>query len=836
LLQPPTKDGIDSGRQESAAMTSLFQDVRYALRILAKAPGFAIIAVLTLALGIGANTALFSIVDSVLLSPLPYTQAENLVALYSHTRAFTRSSISYPNFLDWVRDNHTFAGMAAFRSDNLNMTGMGDPERLRTEMVSANFFSLLGVKPVIGRSFLAQEDQVGAGPVVLLSEALWQRKFGASAGALGRTLELNNTAYAIVGVIPGDFHYRSGNFFANPDIFVPLGQWDNMLFRDRRTGMGMDAVGRLAPGVTFSQAQADMDGIAGNLAVAFPDADKASGVTMVPLKDDVVGDIREVLLVLLAAVGFVLLIACANVANLFLVRSTGRSREFAIRAALGASQPRVVRQLLTESVLVSLVGGALGLLMAAWGTRATLRVLPSALPRSNEIHLNVTVLLFTLGISILVGIVFGLVPALKTAHPDLHDTLKEGGRGSSGSRHRTQNTFVVVEMALALVLLVGAGLMIRSLAVLWGVSPGFDPHNAMDFELASPTPIGGTPDAIRTAMLQLHELFAAVPGVQSVSLSVGSTPMQGDSDVGFWLEGQPKPTSSSDMKTALFYCVEPDYLKAMGIPLKRGRFLTAADNHHAPSVIVIDEELAHLAFGNDDPVGKRVNLAIIGTTPEIVGVVGHVKQWGLDEDPHSPVLAQFYFPISQIPDQFMSLVSRSVSGVARTDRSPLATVGGLRHTLGQFSGQIVMFSTRPLEEVISDSLASRRFAMILLGAFAALALVLSAIGIYGVISYIVGRRTHEIGIRLALGAYPSDVLRLVLGQGAKVALVGVVIGVVAALALARLMTGMIFGVSAHDPLTFAVVTAGLVAVALAACYIPARRATRTDPVTAMRYE
>jgi predicted permease len=824
-------------RQESRPMSSFLQDVRYALRIFAKSPGFATIAILTLALGIGANTALFSIVNGVLLNPLPYARPQDLVALYSHTKTFTHSSISYPNFLDWEHHNRTFSGMAAFRTDSFNMTGMGDPEHMRAEMVSANFFSLLGVKPVIGRSFLAEEDQLGAAPVVLISDALWQRKFGGSASAVGRTMELNGTAYTIIGVIPGDFHYRSGNFYLDTDVFVPIGQWDAPLFRDRRTGMGMDAVGRLAPGVTLAQAQADMDGVANNLATAFPDADKGSGVTMLPLKDEVVGGIREVLLVLLAAVGFVLLIACANVANLFLVRSTGRAREFAIRAALGAGQSRVIRQLLTESVLLSFGGGALGLALAAWGTHAVLSVLPDALPRSNEIHVNLTVLSFTLAISILAGIVFGLVPALKTANPDLHETLKEGGRGNSGSRHRTQNVFVVVEMALALVLLVGAGLMIRSLAALWGVSPGFNPHNTMNFQLASPTPIGATPEAMRSAMVQLHDKFAAVPGVQAMSLSAGSTPpLQGDSEVGFWLEGQPKPTTDADTETALFYCVQPDYLKAMGIPLKRGRFLTDADDQHSAPVIVIDEEFAHLAFGDDDPIGKRVNLQVIGTTPEIVGIVGHLKQWGLDENAHSPVLAQFYFPIAQIPDQFMPLLAHNFSAVVRTEGSPLAAVGGMRHTLEQFNGQMVMYSTRPIDDVISDSLASRRFSAILLGAFAALALVLSAIGIYGVISYIVGQRTHEIGVRLALGAYPSDVLRLVLGQGAKLALIGVGIGVVAALGLTRLMASMVFGVSAHDPVTFVVVAAALVLVALAACYIPARRATRTDPVTAMRCE
>ncbi|HKQ86464.1 MAG TPA: ABC transporter permease [Candidatus Acidoferrales bacterium] len=831
-------------------MTSLLQDIRYAIRILAKAPGFTIIAILTLALGIGANTALFSLVDGVLLNPLPYAQPDRLVAVYTHTRNFNHSSISYPNFLDWVRDNRSFSGLAAFRSDDMNMTGLGEPERLRAEMVSANFFSILGVKPVVGRSFVPQEDQIGAAPVVLISEGLWKRKFAASPTAVGKALSLNGTAYTIVGVIPGDFHYTSGNFHLNTDVFVPIGQWDAPLFRDRRTGMGMDAVGRLAPGVTLAQARADMDGIAHNLATAYPDVDKDSGIAMLPLREDIVGNIRPFLLVLLAAVGFVLLIACANVANLLLVRATGRAREFAIRAALGAAQTRVIRQLLTESVLLSLVGGALGSLLAAWGTRAALGVLPNALPRSNEIHLNVTVLLFALAISILVGIIFGLVPALKTANPDLHETLKEGGRGGSGARHRTQNTFVVVEMALALVLLVGAGLMIRSLAVLWGVSPGFNPHNALQLNVASALPIGGTPDAIRTAFLQLHDRFAAVPGVQTMSLEIGSTPMQGDSEVGFWPEGQPKPTSEADTKDALFYSVQPDYLKAMGIPLIRGRFITADDNQHSPPVIVVDQEFARLAFGNENPIGKRVSLEIIGTTPEIVGVVGHVKQWGLDEGSHSPVLAQFYFPISQVPDQFMPLLARGVGAVIRTQSgppgprsgepggsdSPLAVVGGLRSALAQFNSQLVMFGVQPLDEVISDSLASRRFSMILLGVFAALALILSAIGIYGVISYIVGQRTHEIGIRLALGAHPSDVMRLILGQGTKLALIGVAIGIVAAFALTRLMTKMIFGVSAHDPLTFIGVAVVLIMVALAACYFPARRAMRTDPMVALRYE
>jgi predicted permease len=378
--------------------------------------------------------------------------------------------------------------------------------------------------------------------------------------------------------------------------------------------------------------------------------------------------------------------------------------------------------------------------------------------------------------------------------------------------------------------------MIRSLSVLWNVNPGYNPHNALHFGIASADPMGGTPDAVRAAMLQLHNSLAALPGVQAVSLSIGSTPLQGDSEVGFWLEGQPMPTDQASMKTSLFYAIEPDYFKAMGIPLLKGRLLSTADDHHSPNVIVIDTEFAHLAFGDADPVGKRVNLSIIGTEPQIVGVVGHVKQWGLDEDAHSPVLAQFYFPISQVPDQFTPLISRNVDVLARTAGAPSAAVPAFRHALAQFNSQMVIYSPEPLDEAIADSLASRRFVMILLGIFAGLALLLSAIGIYGVLSYVVGQRTHEIGLRMALGAHPGDVLRLVLGQGTRLALIGVAIGIAAALALTRLMTNMIFGISAHDPLTFTGVAVVLVIVALAACYIPARRATRVDPVTAMRYE
>jgi predicted permease len=816
-------------------METLLQDIRYGVRMVVKSPGFAVIAILTLALGIGANTALFSVVNGVLLNPLPYEQPDRLVAVYSKTNEFSHASISYPNFLDWVREQHSFSEMAAFRQDDYNLTGMGEPERLKAEMTSANFFSLLGVNPVVGRLFRPEEDQVGAQPVALISGGFWKRKFGSSPDAVGKNLALNGVGYTIVGVIPADFRYQSGNFH-NSDVYVPIGQWNDSTFRDRRASMGMDAVGRLKPGVTLGQAQANMDAVAQHLAEVYPDADKGTGIALLPLKQDVVGDIRPFLLVLLAAVGFVLLMACVNVANLLLARSTGRSREFAIRSALGASQGRVIRQLLTESLVLAFAGGTLGLLLAAWGTQAGIHLLPEALPRAQSVHIDSRVLFFTLAASVLAGIFFGLAPALKTSRADIHETLKEGGRGSSGARHRLQGFFVVAEMAMALVLLVGAGLMMRSLANLWSVNPGFDPHNATTFSLSYPTTLGATPDAIRASMRQLHDAVAVVPGVEAASLTAGSAPMSGDSELPFWIEGQPKPATESEMKTALFCAVELDYLKAMGIPLVRGRFLTPADNEHSPFVITIDDQFAKLFFAGQDPIGRHVNFALFNKPAQIIGIVGHVKQWGLDENNQSPVQAQFYFPISQVPDQFMPLLARSTRFVVRTQRSLGIEMGPIRQALEKINGQIVVFDTQTMDSIISDSLAARRLSMILLGIFAALALVLSCVGIYGVISHLVGQRTHEIGIRMALGGQRNDVLRLILGRGAQMAVIGVAVGIVGSLALARLMAKLLFGVSAYDPLTFLAVAGLLIVVALAACYIPARRAMRVDPIVALRYE
>jgi predicted permease len=812
-------------------MANFGQDVRYGLRVVRKNPGFTAIAVLTLALGIGANSALFSVVNGVLLNPLPFPDPHELVALYSRTGTFQESSISYPNFLDWQKDNHSFAYLGAFRSDDFNMTGVGEPERLHAHMISAEFFPALGLQPLLGRNFRPEEDRAGAGPVAILSDGIWKRKFGSSREVLGTSITLNGSVYTVIGVAPAHITGLSPS-----DVYVPIGQWTDPTFRDRRIGMGMNSIGRLRPGVSIEQARADMSRVAENLAAAYPEADKGSGVTLVPLKTDVVGDVRGILLVLLGAVSFVLLIACANVANLLLARSTDRAREFAIRSALGAGPVRVLRQLLTESVLLGIAGGSIGLALAKVGTKVILAALPGTLPRTEEISLDSHVLLYTFGLSLLTGIAFGLLPALKALRPDLHETLKEGGRGASGARHRAQSVFVAVEMALAVVLLIGAGLMIRTLSALWNVNPGFDASNVLTFEISSTSDPSVTADQLRAKYRATLRQLEGIPGVESASLLGGSLPMTGDSEVPFWREGQPHPQHENEMTFALFYLVNPDYHRTMRIPVLRGRSFTDQDNEHAPAVALIDANFARKFFPNEDPVGKRINVGLIEIQPEIVGVVGHVAHWGLGAREHENLDAQLYLPVWQIPDRFWPLLARGGQYVARTAGSSAGLATSIRQSVESVDSSAVVYDVRPMEEIVARSISTQRLTMLLLSVFSGLALVLSAIGIYGVIAYLTGQRTHEIGVRVVLGASREDVLRIVLGQGMRMTLIGVAIGIAAAFGLTRLITKMIYGVGATDPLTFGGVAVLLSAVALCACYIPARRATRVDPMVALRYE
>ncbi len=818
-------------------MSTLLHDLKFGLRTLARNPGFTAVAVLTLALGIGANTALFSVVNGVLLNPLPYPEPNQLVTLHESKPNFPTGAISYPNFLDWQKDNRTFSSMAVARGTGLTVTGAGEPERVRGEFVSADFFSVLGVKPQIGRTFAPGEDVIGAAPIALISAGFWQRKFGSARDILGKALILDGKGYTIVGVIPASFDLLLRSF-SPKEVYIPIGLWGNPALKYREAGLGIHGIGRLKPGVTVQQASADMDGVTRSLAAAYPNADKGIGAGILPLREDMVGDIQPILLVLLAAVGFVLLIACVNVANLMLARSAGRGREFAVRVALGASPGRVIRQLLTESVLLALAGGGLGIVLAAWGTRVGLKVLPAALPRAAEIGIDAHVLIFTVAASLLAGILFGLAPALKISKPNLQATLKEAGRGTIGAHHRTQGVFVVIEMATALVLLVGAGLMTRTLTRLWGVNPGFDPNNVLTFGLSLPPAMKkADPDAIRAAYRDFDARLGSTPSVHSVSLSWGAIPMYTEDDEQFWIEGQPKPPNPNEMNWALEYTVEPDYLQVMRIPLERGRFFTPQDTEHSPAVAVIDDICARKYFPNEDPIGKHIHLHNNGDQPaEIVGVVGHVKQWGLDSDDTQSLRAQLYHAFRQLPDSAMALSVPGTGVLVRSDGTAGALFASIRRTNQLMNNEQAIYGPQTMGEVIAGSLATRQFSMILLASFALVALLLASVGIYGVLAYLVGQRTHEIGIRVALGAGRIEMLRLVVGQGAKMALLGVALGLAAAIGLTRLMSGMLYGVSATDPLTFIAVAILLILVALAACYIPARRAMEVDPMVALRYE
>ena len=822
-------------------MRSFLQDLRYSIRQMMKAPGFAAIAILTLALGIGANTAIFSVVNGVLLNPLPFPQAERLMVLFHGRTNFPNGSISYPNFLDWQRENHSFERMAAYRSPgSFALTGTAEPEAVTGEMVSAGFFEILGTKLVAGRAFTADEDRLGANPTVMISEGLWKRKFGSAPNLVGKVVTLDGEARTIIGIVPASLHLKIWNFRV-ADAYVPIGEYKEPQFRDRNAAWGTDVIARLKPGVTMAEAGQDMARVNHALQAEYPDEDANIHTNMVPLKELMVGDVRPALIVLLGAVGFVLLIACFNVANLLLARSTSRAREFAVRTALGAGQGRLVRQLLTESIGLALVGGGLGLVLATWGTRGALAVLPQALPRAEGITVDGRVLVFTLLLSAIAGLIFGIIPAVKTSRLHLSTTLNQSGRSVVAGKSRAQSAFVVIEMAMALVLLVGAGLMIRSLMQLWSADPGINAHNVLTFAVALPHSLAtSSPDQVRAAYRQLEDTLHSIPGVESESINAGARPMEGDDEQGFWVQGQERPQRRAEMPTTLYYVVQPEYLQVMQTPLRRGRFLSDADSQLSTPVAVIDEQFAERFFAGQDPIGKYIfTVDSHGEHSQlIVGVMAHVKQFGLGKDSNQLQQAQMYQSFRQMPDYAMMNEASGEHVYLRTRDGvdPMSVFQTIRRTLAQQNRETIAFNPESMEETVAKSIAQQRFTMMLFAIFAGLALLLACVGIYGVLSYVVGQRTQEIGIRMALGAQKSDVLGAVLRDGARMTLLGVGIGVVAAMVLTRLMQTMLFGVKPTDPVTFVAVGVILSAVALLACYIPAHRAASTDPMQALRAE
>jgi predicted permease len=804
-------------------------DLRYSLRTLRRNPAVTAIAVLALSLGIGANTAIFTVINSVLLRPLTYPHPERLVMLYESGKDFSHSSVSYPNFLDWRRLSRSFTEMGAYRSDDFNWTGSGEPEHLSGQYVSAGFFPATGIAPALGRIFLPEDDRPGAACTVMLSNGLWQRRFAGAADVLGRHVTLNATDCTVVGVLPAAFHLGW-----NAEVYVPIELWKSVELHDRNTRPGLRVVGRLKEHATADGAQGELNAIAAELSRQYPASNGGRGIKVSPAKDDIVGGFRPTLLLLAGAVGFVLIIACANVANLLLARAAARKREFALRSALGAERSRIVRQLLTESTVLSLAGAAGGLALAWAGVPLVLAAAPGTVPRAAEIGIDPYVLLFTAAVSILTGIVFGLVPAFHGANSNPQESLKEGTRGAGGGRHRTEGIFVAVEMGLAVTLVVGAGLMMQSVWRLLRVDPGFQTHGLLTARVAvSPTAMSN-PTAIRSAFLRMVDRVAEIPGVQAAAITSLIPLGDSDSEIGYWTGGGPQP-SRDDLTSAMFYIVTPGYRSALDFPLRRGRFFTDRDDLSAPPVVVIDDVMARHVFGAQDPVGKQFDLLVIGRV-EVVGVVGHVKHWGLDESDNAKLRDQVYFPFGQVPLRFMS---EAVGGLTLAIRTASDSSGFLPSVRAAVAGPTLdqpVYHALTMEQIISASLADRRFTLLLLAIFAGIALLLAAVGIYGVMSYAVTRRTHEMGIRAALGSSRREIVWLVLRQGMKPAGAGMIAGLAAAAVLTRFMAGMLFGVQPADPMTLAAVALLLGGVAVLACYIPARRATAIDPVIALRCE
>jgi putative ABC transport system permease protein len=807
-------------------METLIKDIRYGARMLVRNPSFTIVSVIALALGIGANVAIFSVVNGVLLQPLPFAEPDRLMMVReTKIPQFPEFSVSPGNFLEWKKQNTVFERLVAFSGSSMNLIGTENPERLNGLKVTEGFFAMLGFQPQLGRDFLPEEDQPGRNNLVILSHRLWQRRFGSDPKILNQAITLSGQSYTVIGVMPPTFRFGGGE--EGIDLWTPMA----FTAKDAQNHGGhfVAAIGKLKPGVSPDQASSEMSTIAGRLAEQFPGANTGWNVKIIPLLEYSVRTIKPALLVLLVTVAFVLLIACANVANLLLARAAGRQREIATRTALGAGRWRIIRQLLTESMLLSLAGGAVGLLLAKWGTDVLLTLVPSNLPRMSNVSIDGRALAFTATITFLTALIFGLVPALQASKPNLNETMKDAGRGSTegGRRKLIRSTLVVLEVASALVLLVGAGLLIKSFWRLQKVDPGFNPDNALTAWVSLPT--NKYAEAPRRVLFfqQLIEHVSALPGVQAAG-AAHVVPMTGNDYVlSFQIDGRP-PLPPGASQSTNYYSVSANYFKAMGIPLRRGRVFTEQDTEDSPPVAVINETMVQKIFPNEDPIGKRITFDDRDKNPEwfeIVGIVGDVKQYGLDQ----PTTMQTYEPYTQQPPQFMTLVVRSVN-------DPANLSAAIRSEVLKLDKEQPTNYIKTLNEYFAISIAQQRFSVVLLGIFAALALVLAAVGIYGVLSYAVTQRTHEIGIRMALGAGRRDVFRLVVGRGMLLSVIGVLGGLVGAFALTRLMASLLFGVTPTDAVTFASVAAVLLGVALLACYIPARRAMKVDPLVALRYE
>ncbi|MFY9555605.1 MAG: ABC transporter permease [Blastocatellia bacterium] len=801
-------------------MENLFQDVRYGFRMLLKRPGFTTIAVVTLALGIGANTAIFSVVNAVLLRPLPYADPDRLVLFYGTNRQMGFSgqwAVCDPDYPDWKSQSGVFGDIAAYQRQFFTLTDPGDPERLLASAVDADLFPLLGVQPALGRTFNADEEQPGREDVAVISHKLWQRRFGSDSGTIGRVVRLDGKSHTVVGVMPAGFEFPN-----QTEVWTPL-----VLTSDCSNSFNQ-VIARLKPGVQLNQAQQDAGAISIRMSERHPQRDASSEMTLIPLKEFVVANTRPVLLVLLGAVALVLLIACVNVANLLLARAAGRQREMSIRRALGASRWRIVRQLLVESMILSVSGGALGVLFAVWGLEGLLVFLPAGVPRAETIRIDLWVMAFALAASLVSAMIFGLAPALHSSKTDLSRSLKEGERSVSEgrSRRRVRALLVISEFALAMVLLISAGLLIQSFIRLIQVRPGFDAANVLTMNVILPPKRYEKPSDTANFYRTVIQRFQNVPGVRAAGavfgLPLGDMGVRGD----FTIEGQPPPAAGV---TASKLVVSTDYFRAMGIPLVSGRFFTEADTDKSSQVVIISENMAEMFWPGEDPIGKRMHPGFRSKPMCVVaGVAGDVRQNGFAKNAPMAI----YMPQTQAP----VFLTGAAAFVVRTEVEPLTLASAFRRELQEVDKELALYDVRTMDQLVSNAVSEPRFNMVLLAVFAGLALALASIGMYGVMAYSVAERTREIGIRMAMGAQPEDVMKLVLRQGAMLIVIGVGLGLAAAFALTRVISSFLFGVSASDPVTFAAIALLLGGISLLACYIPARRATKFDPMAALRYE